>query len=146
MEPLLMESAASLARAIREKRISSEELVRACIARIEEVNPKLNAVVQLPAEQALTEAREADRALARAELRGPLHGVPFTLKDAIESRGGICTGGTEGRAAFVPAQDAVVVQRLRGAGAILLGKTNCPEFGWAWQSDDLYFGDRLLNP
>jgi amidase len=145
MESLLMESAASLARAIREKRISSEELVRACIARIEEVNPKLNAVVQLPAEQALAEAREADRALARGELRGPLHGVPFTLKDAIESRGVICTGGTEGRAAFVPAQDAAVVQRLRGAGAILLGKTNCPEFGWAWESDNLIYG-RTNNP
>jgi len=145
MDNLLLKSAVALARAIREKWISSEELVKACINRIEEVNPRLNAVVQLPAEQALEAARVADRALARGELRGPLHGVPFTLKDAIETKGVICTGGTEGRAGFVPAEDATVAKRLRAAGAILLGKTNCPELGWAWESDNLIYG-RTNNP
>jgi amidase len=142
---LIFASATEQAKAIREKRISSEGLVRACLERIAEVNPKLNAVVQLPAATALAQAREADRALARGEIKGPLHGVPFTLKDAIETEGVICTGGTLGRAAYVPKEDATVVKRLRAAGAILLGKTNCPEFGWAWESDNLICG-RTNNP
>ena len=91
---LIFASAGEQAKAIRDKQISSKELVRACIKRIEEVNPKLNAVVQLPAETALRKAREADKALAKGEIRGPLHGVPFTLKDAIETEGVISTGGT----------------------------------------------------
>lgn len=134
-----------MAAAIRKKEISASELVRACLQRIEQVNPRLNAVVQLGAEQALKQARDADQGLARGEECGPLHGVPFTLKDAIESAGLICTAGTEGRAHYVPSQDAVVVQRLRRAGAILLGKTNCPELGWAWESDNLIYG-RTNNP
>ncbi len=145
MDPVLIKSAAAMGRAIREKWISSEELVKACIERIEEVNPRLNAVAQLPAERAIEEARDADRALARGGWRGPLHGVPFTLKDAIETRGVICTGGTLGRANYVPDDDATVVKRLRAAGAVLLGKTNCPEFGWAWESDNLIYG-RTNNP
>jgi amidase len=142
---LIFASATDQARAIREKQISSEELVRACLERIAEVNPKLNAVVQLPAATALAQACEADRALARGEMKGPLHGVPFTLKDAIETEGVICTGGTLGRASYVPQEDATVVKRLRVAGAVLLGKTNCPEFGWAWESDNLIYG-RTNNP
>jgi amidase len=142
---LIFVSATEQAKAIREKQISSEELVRACIKRIEEVNPKLNAVVQLPAETALGQAREADKALAKGEIRGPLHGVPFTLKDAIETEGVISTGGTLGRASYVPEEDATVVKRLRAAGGVLLGKTNCPEFGWAWESDNLVYG-RTNNP
>jgi len=142
---LIFASASEQAKAIREKRISSEELVRSCLDRIAEVNPKLNAVVQLPAATALAEAREADRALARGEIKGPLHGVPFTLKDAIETEGVICTGGTLGRASYVPKEDATVVKRLRAAGGVLLGKTNCPELGWAWESDNLIYG-RTNNP
>jgi len=145
MDQLLFASASRQAAAIRAREISSEELVKACIARIEAVNPALNAVVQLPAEAALAHAREADAALARGETPGPLHGMPFTLKDSIESAGVICTGGTEGRASFVPAEDATVVKRLREAGAILLGKTNCPELGWAWEADNLIYG-RTNNP
>lgn len=145
MDDLLYASACSMARAIREKKISSEELVRAHIARITEVNPKLNAIVQLPAELALEAAQQADTELARSHIKGPLHGVPFTLKDAIESAGVTATGGTLGRRHYVPREDATVVKRLREAGAILLGKTNCPEFGWAWESDNLIYG-RTNNP
>jgi amidase len=145
MDKLIYPSTTTLAKAIRAKEVSSEEVVRACIERVRAVNPRLNAVVQLPTEQALAQAREADRALARGELRGPLHGVPFTVKDAIETAGVISTGGTEGRAAYVPAEDAVVVKRLRAAGGILLGKTNCPELGWAWETDNLIYG-RTYNP
>jgi amidase len=145
MIELLFSSAAAQARAIREKKISSLELVRAHLDQIEAVNPRLNAVVQLPAECALEEARQADAELVRGEIKGALHGVPFTLKDAIEAAGVISTGGTAGRRGFAPAQDAVVVQRLRAAGAILLAKTNCPELGWAWESDNLIYG-RTNNP
>ena len=142
---LIFDSATAQAKAIREKQISSEELVQACLERIAEVNPKLNAVVQLAAATALAQAREADKALSRGENKGPLHGVPFTLKDAIETQGVICTGGTLGRASYVPTEDATVVKRLRAAGGIPLGKTNCPEFGWAWESDNLIYG-RTNNP
>ena len=145
MDSILFKSAGHLARSVREKWISSEELVRSTIERINEVNPRLNAVVQLAEDQALAEARQADQLLAQGNLRGPLHGVPFTLKDAIESTGVICTGGTEGRKAYIPSSDATVVRRLRAAGAILLGKTNCPEFGWAWEADNLIYG-RTNNP
>jgi amidase len=142
---LIYESTSALVEAIRSRKVSSEEIVQACINRIEDVNAKLNAVVQLPAEVAFQQARDADQALARGEIKGPLHGVPFTLKDAIETKGIICTGGTEGRSHYVPDEDAVVVKRLREAGAILLGKTNCPELGWAWESDNLIYG-RTNNP
>jgi amidase len=145
MREWLHKSAVAMAAAIRGKEISAHELVGACLERIQEVNPRLNAVVQLNAEQARKEALDADQALARGEMTGPLHGVPFTLKDAIETAGLICTGGTEGRARYVPKRDAVVVERLREAGAILLGKTNCPELGWAWEADNLIYG-RTNNP
>jgi len=134
---LIFASATEQARAIREKQISSEELTQACLTRIAEVNPRLNAVVQLRAATASAEARAADTALARGEIRGPLHGVPFTLKDAIETEGVISTGGTLGRANYVPEEDATVVKRLRAAG--------CPEFGWAWESDNRIYG-RTNNP
>ena len=142
---LIFASAAEQAKAIREKQITSEELTQACLKRIAEVNPRLSAVVQLTAETALVEALGVDKALARGEIKGPLHGVPFTLKDAIETGGVISTGGTLGRAGYVPKQDATVAERLRAAGGILLGKTNCPEFGWAWESDNLIYG-RTNNP
>jgi amidase len=142
---LILGSARAMVQAVRSKQVSASELVRAHIARIEEVNPKLNAVVQLAAESALAAARKADEALARGEDVGPLHGIPVTFKDAIETAGIISTGGTAGRKGFVPSADATVVKRLRAAGAIVLGKTNCPELGWAWESDNLIYG-RTNNP
>lgn len=117
-------SATTLARRIRDREISAEEVVQAHLRRIEAINPLLNAVVQLAAEQALQEARAADADLARGRLRGPLHGVPFTVKDWIDAAGLPCTGGDPQFRARVPAEDATVVARMRQAGAILLGKTN----------------------
>lgn len=145
MREQIYASAAAMAAAIRRKQYSAQELVRALVDRIDDVNPRLNALVQVRAEPALEDARQADKALAHGKVLGPLHGVPFTLKDAIETEGDICTGGTEGRAHYIPHQDAVVVQRLRKAGAILLGKSNCPELGWAWEADNLIYG-RTNNP
>jgi hypothetical protein len=144
-DELIYASATTLAKAIREKQVSSEEVVNAYLRRIAAVNPQLNAVVQLTAETALQQAREADAALARGESKGPLHGVPFTVKDTIETAGVICTSGTRGRASFVPTQDATTVARLRAAGAILLGKTNVSELGLGFETDNLVYG-RTNNP
>ena len=144
-EELIYASATTLAKAIRAKHVSSEEVVKAYVERIEAVNPKLNAVVQFTAEAALTQARAADTAVARGENKGPLHGVPFTVKDNIETVGVICAAGTKGWASFVPRQDAPIVARLRAAGAILLGKTNMPELGLGVETDNLVYG-RTNNP
>jgi amidase len=145
MDELLYTSATSLARAIREKRVSSHEVVEAYIHRIEAVNPHLNAVVQLNAETALTQAKQADDALARGEIKGPLHGMPITIKDSFDTEGIISTAGTKGRASYIPQQDATAVARMRAGGAILLGKTNLPELSLAYESNNLIYG-RTNNP
>ena len=145
MDNLIYNSATKLAKAVRAKEISSEEVVRACLARIEAVNPHLNAVVQLRAEAALEQARTADAALARGELQGPLHGVPMTIKDSFDTAGVISTWGTLGRKDFVPSEDATIVARLKAAGAILLGKTNTPEFTYSFETNNAIYG-RTNNP
>ena len=138
-------SAGALAEAIRTKRLTSKEVVEAHLARIAEVNPKLNAVVQLTAEAARRDAAQADAALTRGTILGPLHGVPVTIKDTLETEGVVCTGGTLGRAQFVPKADATAVARLRAAGAVVLGKTNVPELAGALETDNLVYG-RTSNP
>ena len=124
MDELFYASATTLARHIRDRELSSEEVVQAYLRRIEAVNPRLNAVVQLAEEQALHAARAADAALAHGQPIGTLHGVPFTVKDWIDTAGLPCTGGDLAFRTRVPAEDATVVARMRQAGAILLGKTN----------------------
>jgi amidase len=124
MDELFYASATTLARRIRDRELSSEAVVQAHLQRIATVNPHLNAVVQLAAEQALADARAADAALARGQATGVLHGVPFTVKDWIDTAGLPCTGGDPAFRTRVPAEDATVVARMRQAGAILLGKTN----------------------
>jgi amidase len=143
--PIILSSASELADAIRSKKLSSRAVVEAHLEQIAKVNPKLNAIVQLTAETARKEADEADAALGRGEIKGPLHGVPMTIKDTLETAGVICTGGTKGRANFVPKADATAVARLRAAGAIFLGKTNVPELAGALESDNLVYG-RTNNP
>ncbi len=143
--PIVLASASELAEAIRTKKLSSREIVDAHLTRIAEVNPKLNAIVQLTADAARKQAEEADAALARGDIKGPLHGVPMTIKDTLETTGVICTGGTKGRAGYVPKADATAVARLRAAGAIFLGKTNVPELAGAIESDNLVYG-RTNNP
>jgi len=129
-----------LANAIRAKQVSSEEVVNACLKRIRSVNPKLNAVVQEVGDSAREQAREADAAVARGDLKGPLHGVPMTIKDTLDTAGVVSTAGTQGRATFVPAEDATAVARMRSAGAILLGKTNVPELALAPETDNVVYG------
>ncbi|MCB0148957.1 MAG: amidase, partial [Caldilineaceae bacterium] len=104
--------------------VSSLEVVGACLERIAAVNPALNAVVQLNAEAALVRAQAADAAAARGDWWGPLHGVPCTIKDWIETNDLICTAGYAPRLGYVPPHDATVVARMRAAGVIVLGKTN----------------------
>jgi len=126
VKPVICNSASDLADAIQAKKVSSESLTEAFLEQIEDVNPQLNALVQVTAAAALSRAREAGAALSRGEIWGPLHGVPFSVKDVIETAGVICAAGSETRANFIPSADAIVVSRMRAAGGILLGKTNCP--------------------
>ena len=134
-----------LANAIRNKQVSSEEVVRAFLQRIDHVNSKINAVVQLHADAALADARAADKEAHAKNWRGPLHGVPCTIKDSFETKGMISTAGLKGRAGFVPTKDATAVARLRAAGAIILGKTNTPELTLAFETNNLVYG-RTNNP
>jgi amidase len=132
---------------IRERRVTAVEAVAALLSRIEQVNGDLNAVVQLASRRARTEAEKADALLARGEVMGPLHGVPITIKDSLDTAGIVSTGGTTGRREFVPDHDATVVRRLRDAGAIILGKTNTPELTIerGFETDNEVYG-RTNNP
>jgi amidase len=133
----------ALAAGLRRGELSSEAVTRAYLDRIDAINPKLNAVVQLRREAALREAREADG--VPLEKRGPLHGVPVTIKDSLDTAGIVTTGGTKGRATFVPREDATVVNRLRAAGAIVMGKTNTPDLTLGYETNNLVYG-RTNNP
>ncbi len=141
----LYASVTALAKMVRDKEISAVELVTLYYRRIDEVNPKLNALVLDCRERALKEAAAADAMLARGELMGPLHGVPMTVKDSHDAEGLVSTGGTLGRKNFVPTTDATSVGRCRKAGAIVLGKTNTPEFTLSYQTTNLIHG-RTENP
>ena len=146
MDRLLFQSAANLAQLIRSKEISSEELVRAHLDRIQEINPKLNAVLKLRAEEAIREARGADAAVAAGQTNGrPFLGVPMTVKDSFAVKGTVTTSGTLGRVSHFPDKDAASVAFMRAAGAIVLGKTNVPELCLAFESDNLIYG-RTNNP
>ena len=127
-------SALEAARAIRNRDVSSVELTRHILARIEKHNPKINAIVTLTADKALARARAADEALAKDEWWGPLHGVPITVKDSFEIEGIVTTAGVPSLADHVPARDSVAVQRLRGAGTVILGHKNVPFMLGDWQS------------
>lgn len=145
MNDMIFQSASAMALALRARELSSREIVEACLARIEAVNPKINAVVQLVAERALAEAAACDRMAARGEFLGPLHGVPITIKDSLDTAGIVSTGGTLGRRDYLPDRDAPVVARLRAAGAVLLGKTNTPELTLSGETSNLIYG-RTNNP
>ena len=139
-EEIHYKPAYELAELIRSRALSPVEVVQAHLDRIEELNPRLNAVVIFPQEDPLALAREAEAAVMRGDELGPLHGVPFTLKDCIETAGLRMTLGSKLLADNVSEQDALVYTRLRGAGGILLGKTNMPEFALWWETGNLVFG------
>jgi amidase len=121
---IVFSSTTQLAAAIRTGHVSVTEVLEAHLGQIATHNPTLNAVITLNAEQARKQAREADEALARGEIWGPLHGVPFTLKDAHATAGMRTTTGFPPLADYVPQEDSPVAARLKAAGGILIGKTN----------------------
>ena len=137
--------AVELARRIRAKEISARDAVGAHLTQIERVNPGLNAIVTLVADRAMECARIADEAQARGERLGPLHGLPIAHKDLQLTNGIRTTFGSPVYKDFVPAEDALAVERLRHAGAITVGKTNTPEFGAGSQTFNPVFG-ATLNP
>ncbi|HYB40869.1 MAG TPA: amidase [Candidatus Methylomirabilis sp.] len=132
--------AADIARAIRRGDVSSTEVTAHVLERIKRYNPRLNAIVTLTEDSALERARAADEARGRGVWWGPLHGVPCTIKDTFEVAGVRTTAGVASLAQYVPARDAVVVERYRAAGAVVLGKTNVPEWASDWQSYNAVFG------
>jgi len=134
-----------MAAQVREKKISPVALVETHLARIEKLNPKINAFVHLSAEDALVKAREAEASVMRGDSLGPLHGVPISIKSSIDVSGMRCEVGTKLRAGYVAQTDAPLVSRLRRAGAIILGVTNTPELLMAWETDNLLYG-RTNNP
>jgi Asp-tRNA(Asn)/Glu-tRNA(Gln) amidotransferase A subunit family amidase len=140
MPELTFLSAVSMAEQIREKKLSPVELVEAHLARIEKLNSKLKAFVQVDAEGARCQARAAEKAVTRGEKLGPLHGVPISIKSSIEVTGMKCEAGSKLRAGFVATTDAPLVSRLRNAGATILGMTNTPELLMAWETDNLLYG------
>ncbi|MGW8375211.1 amidase [Streptomyces sp. ODS28] len=142
---IVFADATGLAELIRTRQVSSAEVVRAHLDRIAAVDPGVNAVVTLLDEQAVKAAAAADAALARGEVWGPLHGVPFTAKDSLDTEGVVTQRGSRVFAGHVPRADATAVARLRAAGAILLAKTNLPEFSYWTETDNLVTG-RTLNP
>jgi Asp-tRNA(Asn)/Glu-tRNA(Gln) amidotransferase A subunit family amidase len=145
MSELTFLSAVSMAEQVRRKKLSPVELVEAHLSRIEQLNPKLNAFVQVDVERARRAAQAAESAVTRGEKLGPLHGVPISIKSSIDVAGLHCEAGTKLRAGYVASQDAPLVARLRAAGAIVLGVTNTPELLMAWETDNLLYG-RTNNP
>ena len=138
-------TATDLARCIREKQLSATEVMQAHLAQIERINPQVNAVVTLEGEQALAAAKKSDEAVSRGGALGPLHGLPVAHKDAVHTAGMRTTFGSPIFKEFVPQEDALIVERLHGSGAITIGKTNLPEFGAGSQTFNQVFGS-TLNP
>jgi aspartyl-tRNA(Asn)/glutamyl-tRNA(Gln) amidotransferase subunit A len=134
-----------LAPRLRSREISPVELTRGCLERIKKLNPALNAFITVTAESAFTEARAAESEIARGEWRGPLHGIPVSVKDLIDTAGVRTTSGSKLHETRVPGEDAEVVRRLRLAGAVIVGKNNLHEFAYGGSSLISHFGE-VRNP
>ncbi|MBO3745407.1 amidase [Streptosporangiaceae bacterium NEAU-GS5] len=133
-------TAVELSRLLRSREVSAAEVMEAHLRRIEEVNPRINAIVTLVADQALDQARAADAALARGAEPGPLHGLPVAHKDLVATAGIRTTFGSALFADHVPVEDDLLVRRVRAAGGITIGKTNTPEFGTGSHTVNEVFG------
>jgi aspartyl-tRNA(Asn)/glutamyl-tRNA(Gln) amidotransferase subunit A len=141
----VLETIIELAPRLRGKEVSPVELTRACLNRIEKLNPELNAFITVSAESALAEALAAETEIQRGEWRGPLHGVPIAIKDLIDTAGIRTTAASALYQDRVPSEDAEVVRRLRQAGAVILGKNNLHEFAYGGSSLVSFYGD-VPNP
>jgi len=144
MSEICWMSATELLAAYKKKTLSPVEVVKALLARIDEINPKLNAIITRTDEAALATAKESEKAFLKGKPR-PLEGVPITIKDNVFTKGVRTTWGSKLYENYVPDTDAILVERLKNAGAIILGKTNLPEFGLVGITDNLIFG-RTVNP
>ena len=143
-EELISKSANELSELIRSRIVSPVEIVESYLHRIDQINPSLNAIVTL-APDVLDQARDRERKVMQEGMPGPLHGVPITVKDTIATAGIRTTSGSRLLADLVPEVDALVVARLKKAGAIILGKTNTPEMAIPYETDNPVFG-RTNNP
>tara|TARA_A100000171_G_scaffold51728_1_gene66996 strand:- start:1141 stop:2559 length:1419 start_codon:yes stop_codon:yes gene_type:complete len=139
-ENLLTFSAKKLLSKIRNKTLSSEEIVKTFLDRIKAVNPILNAVVEQKEEQAILLAQEADKKIDSGETLGKLHGLPVTIKDFCEVKDYTCTYGTEGYRSRIAPLTAHCAQKLFDEGAIMIGLTNCPEFAGAYETSNVLYG------
>ncbi len=145
MNTILKKSASQLVELIKTKALSSEEVTRAFLERIEQVNPLLNAVIQIDKEKTLAAAKVADLEVRQGKPLGPLHGLPITIKDTIDIFGYNNTYGSHLYDTYTPKTEGTVLQRLRAAGAVILGLTNSPEMLSAYESDNIIFG-KTNNP
>jgi amidase len=143
--PLWQWSAAELAQGIRTGLISSREATASCLERVAQVNPVLNAVVHVLHDSALAQADAADRAVARGEALGVLHGVPVTTKVNVDQIGCATTNGIVALKDLIATEDSPVVANLKAAGAVLFGRTNTPAFSFRWFTENDLHG-RTLNP
>ena len=144
-DDLAFTSATELRQIIDARRVSIVELVEMFLRRIEDLNPHLNAYLTVTGEEALASARAAEQALLRGEAKGPLHGIPISIKDLEITSGIRSTMGSLVFKDHVPDQDSLVVEKIREAGAIILGKTNTPEFGFSGTTENR-LGDACRNP
>lgn len=142
---LCFASAVDIAALVREKKISPVEVTEAFLARIDKINPHINAYVTLTPDLAREAAKRAEAAVMAGAALGPLHGVPFSVKDLLFTAGVRTTAGSLVFRDFVPEADSVVVARLKAAGGIMLGKTNTPEFGYKATTENRVFGE-TRNP
>ncbi len=132
-------------RLVRKRAVSPVELTRVCLARIERLNPKLNAFITVTVEQAMTQARALEQELQRGRWRGPLHGIPIAVKDNIDTAGVKTTAASAVFADRIPTEDAEVVRRLKAAGAVIVGKLNMHEFAYGTTSAISHYGP-VRNP
>jgi amidase len=132
--------ATELAARVRRKDVSAREVLAAHIAQIERVNPRVNAIVTFVPERAQADAARADEAIARGRPLGPLHGLPIAHKDLVDTAGIRTVRGSPFYRDNVPTRDAAIIQRLRAAGVVTVGKTNTPEFGAGSQTFNTVFG------
>ena len=139
------QTAVEMARRVKTREISARELLEAHLEQIERVNPQVNAICTLVADRALRQAEKADRAQQEDRSLGPLHGLPIAIKDLVLTRGIRTTFGSRIYKDFVPEENALFVDRLEAAGAVLIGKTNTPEFGAGSQTYNEVFGE-TRNP
>ncbi|TAI59934.1 amidase family protein, partial [Bradyrhizobium sp. Leo170] len=145
MEELWRLSAADLAGLIKSKKVSAREAATAALARLDAVNPKLNAVVDHRPAEVLARADAIDAAIARGEDAGALGGVPVTIKVNVDQEGFATTNGLKLQRDVIAKANNPVVENLRKAGAVLLGRTNCPAFSYRWFTTNLIHGD-TKNP